>query len=280
MQEHFPLGFDQRRRNSKFKKRKDDSGSPTLRTLVDGMEDIDPSADPHHHHHAHHQSLLLSGGIPTASSSGSSLGNRKLEEAQAEAARAIIMNMAMQAQMAVSYRQEAQAAQQAQVAQQQVHQQAQQRHLMMQQQQQQQHHRRLQGRRLGDDRDDNGVDESSHAESSAVAAAAAAAGLMQHLTDQAGAGTDVDVGGEDDAYKEDPSMDALREEALRQVAQLESFRNVEYDGYSEVVGEGDGHETSGYGQEDDTGVGVDDGMFRHDGGEQELDPELGVHEDM
>lgn len=199
MQENFPDGFIQRRRNSKFKKKQED-GEPVD---ADGDDGSIPFGSVHHHalhhvhpstsqsssHHQQHQHIDVHG----QDQQGSGSASRKLEEAQAEAARAIIMNMALQAQMAsVNYRQHS----------------GQTSHHHSQQQD---HHHQL---RHSSHLTQNDVGEGSstgmHTGPSSAAAAAAAAGLMQSLT----TGENAD----------DPSIRALREEAMRQVAQMEGYR--------------------------------------------------------
>ena len=199
MQEHFPDGFIQRRRNSKFKKKQED-GEPVD---ADGEDGSVPFGSVHHHalhhvhsstsqsasHHQQHHHMDMHG----QDQHGSASTSRKLEEAQAEAARAIIMNMALQAQMAsVNYRQHPG--------------QTSQNHS-----QQQDHHHQLHHSSHHTQADvGEGSSTGMHTATSSAAAAAAAAGLMQSLT----TGENAD----------DPSIRALREEAMRQVAQMEGYR--------------------------------------------------------
>jgi hypothetical protein len=201
MQEHFPDGFIQRRRNSKFKKKQED-GEPVD---ADGEDGSVPFGSVHHHalhhvhpstaqsssHHQQHQNMDMR----DHDQHGPASASRKLEEAQAEAARAIIMNMALQAQMAsVNYRQHPSQTSQ-------------------QHSRQQDHHQLHPSSHHTHADVGEGSSTGMHTVSSSAAsaaAAAAAAGLMQSLT----TGENAD----------DPSIRALREEAMRQVAQMEGYR--------------------------------------------------------
>jgi hypothetical protein len=225
MQEHFPLGFDQRRRNSKFKKKRLD-GEPGEMEMEDEGQGglLDPNAHQQHPHeqvgvggtlnqHHQHQLGVLQHqqhqvGMDLNMTSDPVESARKLEEAQAEAARAIIMNMALQAQMASQgYR-----------TQQQQH-----GHGHPTRQMQAQHHQ------LPQHHLDVGEGSSSgarHNHQQPQHLPSATSGILQDLA----AGVSVD--------ESSVEINALREEAMRQVAQMEGYRTGEYDENDNEAGEG------------------------------------------
>lgn len=267
MQEHFPLGFDQRRRNSKFKKKRLD-GEPGEMEMEDEGQGglLDPNAHQQHpheqvgvggtlnQHHQHQLGMLQQQqhqvGMDLNMTSDPVESARKLEEAQAEAARAIIMNMALQAQMASQgYR-----------TQQQQH-----GHGHPTRQMQAQHHQ------LPQHHLDVGEGSSSgarHNHQQPQHLPNSASGILQDLA------AEVSVSAGDESNVE---IDALREEAMRQVAQMEGYRTGEYDENDNEAGEGaymegeveaeDGAEGEEAGQEG----GVDEQIEQSDGLEVGLD---------
>lgn len=115
MQEHFPGGFESRRRNSKFKKKGESSSALPLPLTQSEQVDAadlgfyhhlgDPSSglEQHHHHYATPGPSTGPGTLDNTSASDDHAHHQDDPHGvQEETARAIIMNMAFQAQLAAT----------------------------------------------------------------------------------------------------------------------------------------------------------------------------------